>query len=241
VRNREKILARATRRSRETERTIRVPLLTALLLSLLYCCCRRNCLASAALYSSLFLPSPLSLSLSLSLLLSTSLYFSFSFCAAAGDNPCLAPVRSRFRSFAGNPRGRRSHGYCRIWQGEATAPSRAQPVALSPAILPRTLLPPSPPRCAPHGRKCQYPLSRCARDAPSRLDAPSVCRSPRSCPLLAAFHTPADLSSLCSRVLSLCSAFAVILSRFSQRVFSPPPSLSLSLLLSSPPPLPLSF
>jgi len=145
-------------------------------------------------------------------------------------------VRSRFRSFAGNPRGRRSHGYCRIWQGEATAPSRAQPVALSPAILPRTLLPPSPPRCAPHGRKCQYPLSRCARDAPSRLDAPSVCRSPRSCPLLAAFHTPADLSSLCSRVLSLCSAFAVILSRFSQRVFSPPPPLSLSSPLFAPPP-----
>jgi len=78
VRNREKILARATRRSRETERTIRVPLLTALLLSLLYCCCRRNCLASAALYSSLFLPSPLSLSLSLSLFCSLPLSISLS-------------------------------------------------------------------------------------------------------------------------------------------------------------------
>lgn len=87
--------------------------------------------------------------------------------------PSLA-VQSRFRSFAGNPRERRSHGYCRIRQGEATAPSRAHPRS-----------PPVFPRCRRHPRRT---LS-CLRAHPTAENVNILSRAaPATRPLLATTH-----------------------------------------------------
>lgn len=82
--------------------------------------------------------------------------------------PSLA-VRSRFRSFAGNPRGRRSHGYCRIRQGEATAPSRAHPR--------------SPPACPRYRHPQRTPPASAAMRAPRpKMSISSLALRPRCVP-----------------------------------------------------------
>jgi len=104
-------------------------------------------------------------------------------------DPSLA-VRSRFRSFAGNPRGRRSHGYCRIRQGEATAPSRAHPRSL--------------PAC-PRRRLHQRTLSCLRRDArPTAENVNILSRAaPVMRPLLATTHPPPSLRDVPRRCAPL--------------------------------------
>lgn len=96
-----------------------------------------------------------------------------------GDGRRLV-VRSRFRYFAGNPRGRRSHGYCRIRAGRGNYPVARAPRVPSSCL--RFAAPRRSARCAPHDRKCQYPLSRalrprCALSPPSYLLTPTDLHS----------------------------------------------------------------
>lgn len=148
-------------------------------------------------------------------------------------------MRSRFRSFAGNPRGRRSHGYCRIRQGEATAPSRAHP--RSPPACPRCRHPqrtpsasaamraPRPkmsisslalrPRCAPSSRPPIHPRHA----ATCRAGAPHYMRPTYAAPV--ALISPANPFSQLH--LSIRSLFLSVLLRYSapRRFY---PSLSVS-------------
>lgn len=94
--------------------------------------------------------------------------------------PSLA-VRSRFRSFAGNPRGRRSHGYCRIRQGEATAPSRAHPR--------------SPPVCPRYRHPRRTPPASAAMRAPRpKMSISSLALRPRCVPSSQTTHPPTPVA-----------------------------------------------